>query len=266
MSKLKDLTGITFGRLTVIKRAENQGKYVVWECECSCGNTVLVKAASLSSGNTKSCGCLKHEHPYMITHGLSKHRLYSIWIGMKGRCYNPNDSKYKNYGERGIAICDEWKNDFKAFYDWSMNNGYEETLTIERIDVNGNYTPENCTWIPMLEQCRNTTKVRWIEYNGESKLLSDWAKDIGIDPETLSQRIEKWGINKAMTTPLLRRPRLITYNGETHNLPEWSKITGIHKNTLEKRLLSGWSVEDMLTVKPDPNRTPLKRRTNKEEE
>ena len=121
-------------------------------------------------------------------HNLSKTRLYKIWDGMKQRCYNPNDTRYTNYGARGISICDEWEHKFKAFYDWAMKNGYDDTLSIDRIDIDGNYCPENCRWATSAEQMKNRRNNVYVEYDGKVMCLSDAAKASGINKDTLKSR------------------------------------------------------------------------------
>lgn len=148
MRKLVDLTGKKFGRLTVIERSESK-----WLCKCDCGNTKLVNGGHLVSGDTKSCGCLRNEQ--RIKHGMRNTRLYSVWHGMKERCYNTKHKHFKDYGGRGITICDKWKNDFNAFAQWALSHGYADNLTIDRIDVNGNYEPSNCRFITNAEQQKN---------------------------------------------------------------------------------------------------------------
>ena len=125
-------------------------------------------------------------------HHLSKSRIYGILCSMKKRCYNKNCTAYKDYGNRGIRICDEWKNDFLTFYNWAIGHGYSDGLTIERIDVNGNYEPNNCKWIPKGEQNRNTTRNVYIEYNNKKQLISDWSRDLGIPSNTLCRRLKQY--------------------------------------------------------------------------
>ena len=124
-------------------------------------------------------------------HGLSQSRLYNIHQKMIDRCYRQSIFAYKDYGGRGITVCDEWRKDFMSFYNWALNNGYEETLTIDRIDVNGNYEPNNCRWIPMGEQSKNTRKNVYFTYNGKTQVLSDWAREFGIPSTTFRRRIKQ---------------------------------------------------------------------------
>lgn len=194
----KDLTGCRVGRLTVLSK-ETQN---VWKCICDCGNIAFVRSCHLTSEHTKSCGCLQKERASQSAtkHGKSIERIAGIWYGMRKRCYNKNRPEFKNYGGRGIKICDEWKDDFQAFYDWAMSNGYSDDLTIDRIDVNGNYEPSNCRWISNREQQNNRRTSHLLTYDGETHTLKDWAKIKGINYSTLRGRINvyKWDVSKAL--------------------------------------------------------------------
>ena len=196
--KFIDLTGKRFNRLTVIKRVELKGKSTRWLCKCDCGNETIVTSEKLKSGHTKSCGCYCHD--LVRKHGKYGTRIYKIWQSMKARC---NNTKTPYYGGRGITVCDEWLNDFKAFYDWAMANGYRDDLTIDRINNDGNYEPSNCRWITMKEQANNTRSNHNITFNGETHSLSEWSRILGIHSHTLSNRIYRgWSIKRAFTEPI----------------------------------------------------------------
>lgn len=205
MSKFIDLTGQKFGRLTVIERAENKGKHTVWKCKCECGNIIDVYSTHLNQGKSTSCGCLRVEliKERSTTHGKSKTRLNNIYNTMKQRCYNESNSCFYRYGARGITICDEWENSFKAFYAWSMANGYADNLTIDRIDNNKGYSPDNCRWATVKEQSNNRRNNHLITYNGKTQTMTQWAEELGINKSTLRSRINlyHWAIEKAFNTP-----------------------------------------------------------------
>lgn len=206
---MDNLEGQQFGKLTVIKKAyerEYKGKKrTMWLCRCECGKECYVTTSNLTSGNTKSCGCMKIEKlKKRATHGMSRSRLYRIWHGIKDRCFNPHNKKTHRYMGRGITVCDEWLK-FENFYKWATENGYDDTLTIDRIDNDGNYCPENCRWASNDVQQNNRCTNHMVTYNGETKSLKDWSRAIGIGYRCLLKRINelKWSIDKAFNTPTI---------------------------------------------------------------
>lgn len=174
----------------------------IWLCKCDCGTIKTLPGVSIVRGNTKSCGCLSREkakESKNFTHNESKTNLYRKWVDIKTRCYNKNHKNYKYYGGRGIIMCDEWL-DYVNFKEWALGNGYRKHLTIERIDNNSNYCPENCTWIPKIEQSNNQQHTRIITYNGKTQTMSAWARELNIKVGTLSRRLcSGWTINRALT-------------------------------------------------------------------
>ena len=214
MSKFIDRTGQKFGRLTLIERVENNKfNQVQWKCRCDCGKEVIVKAYSLTTGQTKSCGCLKKEQNYIniakVKHNMTNTRLYNIWRGMKSRCLNPNNKRHKFYFDKGITVCDEWKNDFMNFYNWAINNGYRDNLTIDRINNNGNYEPKNCRWATITEQNNNQSNNIRIKYNESEYTLSELSKIYNIKRATLYDRIKRrWTIDEALNRKVAKRNRV----------------------------------------------------------
>ncbi len=188
----EDLTGKRFGRLTVLEFVPNEKAKSYWKCRCDCGNIRIIQGTALKNGNTKSCGCYHSEvsAKRREKHKLTHTRLYSVWNRMKQRCYNSNDKCYKGYGARGIKVCDEWRQDFKAFYDWAIANKYKSGLSIDRIDVNGNYEPDNCRWVDMKTQARNRRNNVLVEYEGEMMTLGEIAEQINIPYATLKTRYQ----------------------------------------------------------------------------
>lgn len=165
MPKKNELTGKRFGRLVAVHVSGKKNGAYVWECLCDCGNTARVMGHELSRGHTKSCGCLRKDTitKNNITHGLSHTRLYTIWCGMKERCYNSNSTNYQHYGGKKITICSEWLNSFQAFYDWAMENGYKDGLTIDRKNSDDGYSPQNCKWITQSENATRANNKRWAD-------------------------------------------------------------------------------------------------------
>lgn len=198
MGKLIDLTGQRFGRLLVLKRhgANDGNGKPMWLCKCNCGAEIAVSGWSLKSGNTKSCGCLKLEHPSRLSHGAWGTRLYRIYKNMKRRCSDVNAPEYKHYGGRGITVCDEWMNSFEAFRDWALANGYHDTCnraeyTIDRIDVNGNYEPSNCRWASQTVQMRNTRRTRYATCDGVTKSIGEWAEELSMPYNTVYDKARR---------------------------------------------------------------------------
>lgn len=192
MSKFKDLSCQQFGYLTAIHVDRNpNNKRIKWLCKCECGNTCVVASCDLTSGHTQSCGCKKYES-HNKTHGLKQTPLYGVWSSMKERCNVKSCSSYKYYGARGITVCDEWSNDFMAFHRWAMKNGYSDGLSIERIDVNGNYCPENCKWIPIKNQPWNRTDTVYATNNeGITKPLAEWCNILNFPKKLAYGRYRK---------------------------------------------------------------------------
>ena len=201
--KLNDLTNKRFGKLTVVERVKNDahGK-TCYLCKCLCGNYTITTYGNLKYNHTSSCGCNRKENKSIgernTTHGSSKTRLYRIWHTMKNRCYNCNSKRYNDYGSRGIEVCNEWLNDFSAFRDWSIQNGYQEHLTIDRINNDGNYEPNNCRWVSNVEQQNNKRNSVYIQYRGETKTLAQWSKILNKPYNTLRNRLQRgWSIEQA---------------------------------------------------------------------
>jgi len=163
----KDITGQRFGQLTVIDRAPNRGNVVMWRCLCDCGKLTVTRGTGLRYGHVVSCGHIQRDKVRLLgfsnkRHGETKTRLYNILNGMKGRCHNPKHTEYRNYGGRGIKVCDAWRESYLVFKLWALSNGYGDKLTIERLDVNGDYEPSNCCFIPKSEQWKNTRKHLYV--------------------------------------------------------------------------------------------------------
>lgn len=201
--KSKIHSGDRFGRLTAVESVR-EGKNTFWICKCDCGNTVKVFCGNLRRGNSLSCGCLARELTSQSskTHGRSDTRLYGIWTGMKQRCYNPHVRSFRYYGEQGIGVCEAWQ-DYQPFELWAMANGYNNNMTIDRIDNKKDYSPDNCRWITRTQQMRNMTTNSLLTYKGETLTIAEWASKININPSTLSNRKRSgWSDEECIETPL----------------------------------------------------------------
>lgn len=198
----EDLTGKRFGRLVAIKpTGKANGHGVLWLCKCDCGNTKETRVQYLKSGGTRSCGCydrevhaaiVKQSAKWNTKHGQCRrtekhHPLYGVWGTMRGRCERPNHISYKNYGAKGIKVCEEWQ-DFQTFFNWAMSHGYQRGLAIDRIDPNGNYCPENCRFLTQAENNRNRGNAIYLTINGKKQLLVDWARETGQPRARLHNR------------------------------------------------------------------------------
>ena len=223
MTKIKkDLTGwimkehgVPNSRLIVIRQGEDYidptGKHrTQWLCECMCKdtdrNTITASPSSITSGQILSCGCINKERLIQQNIDNSKHsmcntRLYKIWKHMHTRCYNQNDEHYQDYGQRGIEICDSWKDDFLEFYNWSISNGYNNNLSIDRIDVNGNYEPSNCRWVTIKKQQNNKRNSVYLTYNNETHTIAEWHEIIpSINLSTMYYRYHAgWSAEDILT-------------------------------------------------------------------
>lgn len=203
--KALELQNKKYGRLNPLNYEYSKHKKRYWKCKCDCGNYVIVCASQLISGKTKSCGCLRKEKSKQntikmhTTHGFTKTKLYNVWRGMKKRCYLKSHVYYKNYGGRGIKVCEEWLNDFINFYNWAMSNGYRDDLTLDRINPDGNYEPSNCRWATYKEQNNNKRNNIFLTFNGTTKSIYEWSKITGIKYSTIWWRYKNnWNIDKIL--------------------------------------------------------------------
>lgn len=194
-----DIEGLYFGRLKVLFYYDTMRKHARWLCECACGGLKVVDGRSLRDGRTKSCGCISKPH------GMSGKRIHRIWKNIMARCLWTHKDGYnsKRYKERGITVCEEWKV-FEAFLKWSLDNGYQENLTIDRIDNDGPYSPDNCRWATRKEQSNNTSSSHYLTFDGKTQSIADWAREIGIKASTIRSRIVRcgWTEGKALSTPV----------------------------------------------------------------
>lgn len=243
MGKLKDLTGHRIGRLVILKRvADRRRGWPRWLCQCDCGNTAEVESNNLRGDNTSSCGCLASERAKAginRKHNRSGTPLYELWCKMRERCSNPNNPNYGSYGGRGIYVCDRWQ-DFENFLA-DMGERPSPKHSIDRINNDGPYSPDNCRWVGSIrEQRANCRDNRFVTYKGETLIVSEWARRVGIDVDTLLVRLNAgWSVEDAMTRPTWNQ-KSITYRGQTLTVMEWSRLTGINRRTISYRLSKGW--------------------------
>jgi len=199
MPPFKNLIGQRFGRLTVVEcNGINKNHKIIWKCLCDCGNETIVIGAQMANGKTKSCGCLFREK--ITKHGLTGTKIYTAWNSMMSRCYHSKNKYYREYGARGISVCNKW-HDAKAFHDWAVSNGYKDGLTIDRIHNDGNYEPSNCRWATIKEQSNNRRTNRLITINGITRNMTEWAKVAGIKVVTLHARLRLGWEEKDLLLP-----------------------------------------------------------------
>lgn len=224
-----------------------------WNCKCDCGNFKVVKTNDLTHGNVKSCGCLTNRTrmfpDYDNLPGEIKRVLRTRYRSMLARCYNPKTNDFNIYGGKGIIVCDEWKNSYKAFAKWALDSGFAPSLSIDRENPNGNYCPENCRWVTMKEQQNNRTNNSIYEYKGETKTVSQLAEKYGINKNTLIWRLSKgMSIKDAIETPIDESRHQKTAI-KREGLAKKCKEYGIRYQTVWQRMfLYGWSEEKALTT------------------
>lgn len=259
---MRNIKGKKFNRLTVIRFSyKNKNSVDFWECECDCGNTKIIRGHSIEHGLTKSCGCLQKEKVKITGANCKKHgfankeRLYRIWKNMRKRCNNPNSDYYENYGGRGIKVCEEW-NDYQNFRNWSLDNGYQDDLSIDRINGNEGYEPSNCRWANRKQQANNQRSNVMIFYKGEIKTAAQWAEKIGITKSSMYHRLDRgWTMEEIEKIPQgERRNRpskkalVFEFDGKKRSLKELSEISGIKPMTINSRIKKGWSVEKAINT------------------
>ena len=264
MKEKMDLTGKQFGDWTVLYELPQEGYVRKWMCRCVCGVEKPVFQTNLTRKLSAGCGCRARAKTAdtLRTHGKRYTRLYTVWCLMRYRCYNPQKAEYKNYGGRGIAVCDEWlgKDGFQNFWDWAYANGYDEDAeygkcTLDRIDVNGNYCPENCRWVDMRIQAYNKRDTVRIDMGGEQLNLDEFCSEFNVPRRLAYERIRMgWTPTEAWFFPPKDMSNHIEYNGEVHSQRGWAKIYGISHHTFQYRITHGWSFEQAVGIEPPPPR------------
>lgn len=284
--------GEKFFRLTVkevVKDRDSSGRSRIrWKVLCDCGKEILVVPYRIVSGQQKSCGCYSVElaRERATIHGESNTRLFSIWVNMRDRCNNEKNKRYKRYGGRGIKVCKEWQDNYLSFANWARENGYSDLLTIDRIDVNGNYEPNNCRWADMKTQQRNRTDNRLIKLDGETKTLAEWCEIYGNNYSMVYNRISEmgWDEEKAIKTPsgglganqvtfhpelkkkVVERKyhvknRYVEIDGEKLSLKAYCEKVGLPYKAIHLRVTRyGMSVEDAISKPMKDNENSIRKR------
>ena len=249
MSAFINLVGETFGRLTVLEKQPESKIKLKWICQCDCGKRTIVLGGGLKSGNTRSCGCLKMEggRDGKITHGQSDSPTYKSWSDMKSRCNNPRKLDYPDYGGRGIQVCDRWMNSFSLFL---ADMGFRPNgTTLDRIDVNGHYQPDNCRWATQKQQQRNKRNTRNVLFRGRSRSLAEWAEGLHLPYDVLRYRLNAgWTPEEAFTKPIRDLEDFLELDGVRKTKLQWCLEKGLTQNALLGRLSRGWSIADALNT------------------
>lgn len=239
-----ELSGMRFGRWLVVGYAGKQK----WQCICDCGAERSVDGHSLRSGASHSClRCSRNASHSRRTHGGSSTRLYNIWCGMKRRCFNVRDAAYKRYGARGITVCVEWRSSFAAFREWALSSGYADHLSIDRINNDAGYLPENCRWATAKQQNRNYSRNVTACIDGKRVALVDVAEAHNIKPHTLRQRIRRYGLSA--TEAIAKgphQPLTVERDGQQVLLRDLCRNAGLSVPMVKKRLDRGWDLEKAL--------------------
>lgn len=245
-----------YNEWTIVKFShKDKHNHLFFECVCSCGNKNIIDLFSLKYNRSKCCKQCGYKK-IKGKHNLSHSRIYRIFNHIKQRCLNPNDSKYKDYGGRGIKICKEWEDNFINFYNWSIANGYEENLSIDRIDNNGNYEPKNCRWVTNIEQQNNKRNNHIITYNNKEYTISNFCKKFNLNERLVRQRINVYGYEepekllKKDLRGMKKRIYKATLNGITKYVSEWCEEFNLNKRTIYSRITKyGYTPEEALTKK-----------------
>lgn len=212
MSRIKDwpsVVGERHGRLQIVELiGRNKHGHMCVRCKCDCGNFTTKEATAVCNEVILSCGCLQREASAKIfkTHGMTGTRIHNIWLSMISRCENEKNNRFYVYGGRGIKVCNEWRTDFQNFYDWAIANGYSDDLTIDRIDIDGNYCPENCRWATRKEQANNKSTNHLLEYKGKVKNIKEWSEYFGFNYKYFHEKLKKnnWSIQKVLEIPYFK--------------------------------------------------------------
>lgn len=270
-----DLSGQTFGYLTAKYDAGRGSHGRLWFCTCKCGNTKVVPATYLLKNVTNSCGCLRNEklgkiHQKNATHGMSSTRLYNTWAHMIQRCRNPHSDSYRHYGARNIQVAQEWVDSFETFSNWALSHGYNDQLTIERIDVNGNYEPDNCCWIPLVDQAVNRRNNHFVEYQGQRMTMTAFAKVIGCPTGSIRALLKRCDDDCELAAQTFTEqqklpwPFPLLYKGRVYmNYNSLRDVARVAPAALKQRIeRDGWEIERAIET---PSRTIQKERKCKHE-